>query len=272
MTVGALAITGSAVEDRKLREHAKEIASQEEFCVQVASGLGRRSQRYVPIRSPHGTWELRKLGRGGYHHAVLVVGGSKTPRTFHWSRFRQRFVEGTYGPLPIVCEPAHNYFESAPGRFTPGDTNFTLDGRSFRIPREYRAEPVWPGSMVGYRFDARPPTFHPADRNCAQAECPTVLVAFEQNGGHGIAQHISPAGTPGTGELSGLNRLPGTNEKFVQISGDGKLISAIDCTSDCLHRFSSGDVTFTFRHSRSDLSRWREMQERLIGLHKRFRQ
>ena len=213
-------------------------------------------------------------GRGGYHHAVLVVGDVARPETYHWSYVEHGFVEGTYGPFPIVCRPARDYFDGVPDDGVAGEFEFVLSGTKFNIPSKYQPEAEWPGDMVGYMIRARAPYFEPYDRECTEPACSLVFAAFENQGKpYGILQDSSQWRLDEGTVFAGLHHRFDAHSKmdeYVQIDDTGRIVTAIHCISKCSHHFSHDGVTFSFDHRREDLNEWRAMQSRLIALHATF--
>lgn len=266
-----------AMTSRDLRAQAIAIAAGQPFCVQVARDASdRKGQVYVPVRTADDTSGLHLAGRIAHHHAVLVVGDDAESLTFHWSRVKHRFVEGTYGPFPIVCQPSRRYFDDA-GKIPLHPTyRFSLMGRRFAIPRVYRPRAQWPGSMVGYSVEAEAPNFQPTGAACTQPFCATVYAAFEYDGKpFGMSREVPAQLVEEGGALRGLFRLEsrGAHDlRYVQVDGHGNRIGEVFCVRDCLHRFSRNGMTFSFRHASRDLPAWRTMQDRVVALHTRFEQ
>lgn len=264
---------------QEVRAQALEIAAGDPYCVQVANDIQfvRGAERgYRPVQRSSDIWGLRMVGYGGFHHAVLVVGDSVTPRTFHWSYFKRSFVQGTFGPFPIVCQPSRDYFDHLHSDPADSPVRFILDGRRLSIPRVYRPYAIWPGSFLGYTFHAAAPAFQPVGASCTDFFCGDVWVSFTDSiGPYGLAQAAPAGGIPELGKLDGLLHLPGAKlsyDRYVQVGGDGNVVTSIDCMADCHQAFMHGGLTFSFRHKRADLSEWRAMQQRLIDLHGRFEQ
>ena len=264
---------------RDLRTQARDIAAGKPFCVQVPKVVhrfGRPETRYRAARDFSDTWGLRMRGHGGYHHAVLVVGDVARPETFHWSYVEHGFVEGTYGPFPIVCRPTRDYFDSAPDEGAAGEFEFVLDGTRFNIPLKYQPEAEWPGDLLGYVIRARAPHFEPYDRECAALTCSLIFAAFEHNGKpYGIWQDMAKSWVDEDTAYGGLHhhvdaRSKSKIDEYVQIDDKGRIVTAISCMSRCSHHFSHDGVTFSFDHRREELPEWRAMEGRLIALHATF--
>lgn len=269
----------SAFMSFSLRKQAQEVAEDKPFCVQVPSRAG-----YTAATGIKDTLGLLMKGYGGYHHAVLVVRDVKSPVTYHWSYFRNQFVQGTYGPLPIVCVPSRDYF-SNPVRYSNEDKlTFALHGKIFSIPKVFHPHPAWPGSMVGYGYLATAPSFVPASEACSKRLCNMVHVAFY---GGATAEGWSKQSTTDRriedlGDVHGLMARRRTELRnkhyvyydYIQRSPDGKTSTYITCfdvrTVQCAHLFSEGGLTYSFHHMPDDLPQWRTMQERLINLNRTF--
>lgn len=252
-----------------LRSQAASLAAGGNFCVQVAGEDG-----YVPARGWRDTLGLLMRGHGGLHHAVLVVGDERRPATWHWSYLRNRFVPGTYGPHPVVCRPARDYFVNPARRDDDGALRFALDGRVLSIPRAYHPEPKWPGGMVGYMILATAPSFTPADTMCDRRWCNLVFVAFRGGGSPaGSAALLPRDDLAGRHEsVHGLAHV-GDSGHYLEIADDGEVITHVTCMkggTGCSHMFKSGACVFSFHHAAADLARWRGMQRRLVALHERF--
>ena len=262
---------------RSLRTQAIEIAAGQPFCVQVAQDASDgEGQVYVPVRTPDDTSGLHLAGRDAHHHAVLLVGDGVKPQRFHWSRMEQRFVEGTYGPFPIVCQPSRRYFDTAANTRPDASYRFSLMGRRFAIPRVYRPKARWPGSLVGYSVLAAAPHFQPAGLACSRRDCPTVSAAFEHDGKpFGMIREVPADLVEEGGALRGLFRMrtrDAQDLRYIQVDEQGNRVGEIFCLRDCMHQFSRDGITFGFRHAPGDLPAWREMQDRLVALHARFEQ
>jgi len=249
---------------------AAALAGGRPFCVQVPAGSGYRPAGIGDGPGP------RMWGRGGVHHAVLVIGDARRPETWHWSYLQNRFIEGSYGPHPIVCEPAQDYFRRPPHNAQAGMTAFTLEGRRLAIPAAYRARALWPGSMVGYLIHACPPDFTPAPASCTSTASDLVFVGF--TGGStphglaaGLADRIRAEPIEDREEAPGLLRPPGVRD-YLEFGSDGTVRSYIACDigAQCLHLFSEAGLSYQFRHPRAALPEWRRMQQRLIALHAGF--
>jgi hypothetical protein len=269
-------LTYGATSSARLRAQAIELAAGEPFCVQVPDRLGivrPYGMEYLPAWKFSDTWGLGMIGRGGFHHAVLIVGDPTAPRSFHWSYFKHKFVEGTYGPFPIVCQSALRYFERQDNTADDKKMRFTLAGRTMAIPKQYYPEPQWPGSMVGYSFCASWPLFQPPAESCIGTQRPTVWVAFETDDKpYGLAQVLPPQGLRREKKFDGLIRIatPDQSDEYVEIGPDNKVVTSISCMVDCSHHFSANGLTFSFHHSPAALPQWREMQKRLMDLHTQF--
>lgn len=259
-----------------LRENATELAEGKAFCVQVPSRSniwGRDDIEYRSVRTFGDTWGM--IGSGGFHHAALIIGDPTDPRTFHWSYFKRKFVEGTYGPFPIVCQPALRFFEQNL-KEDHDKSKFTLAGRAMAIPRKYHPKPEWPGNLVGYSIRASAPLFEPFNESCVAIHCPWVWVAFEKEGKpYGFDQVRRGQAVPYGPKFHGLTQVGdrsryGEYDKYVEISPENTVRTAISCIQDCSHEFSSNGLTFRFRHPPAELPHWREMQKRLVALHVQF--
>ena len=249
---------------------AAAIAAGRPFCVQVPGGDDYRPA-HAHDRPGRDMW-----GHGGVHHAVLVVGDARTPETYHWSYLNNRFMEGGYGPFPIVCTPMKDYFRQPPQQAR--GTAFTLLGKRLHIPGAYAARPMWPGDMVGYSLQACAPDFEPGDDSCAGQFWHPVDVAFRggatpQGMAYRVIDSIREEPIAGLGASPGLLRPPGLHE-YVEFGADGAVRTYIGCESavgtECRHVFSHAGITFHFRHPRAALPIWREMHQRLVELHAQF--
>jgi hypothetical protein len=264
-----------------VRKQAQEIAGEKPFCLQV-----RKSAGYMAVTGVKDTLGLLMKGRGGYHHAALVVGDLKAPDTYHWSYFRNEFVQGTYGPLPIVCVPGRNYFSQSIERHHEENLTFALQGKILSIPKVFHPAPLWPGSTVGYYFQATAPLFVPADEICSKRLCNMVHVAFHggatpqgwANGSKADYRIEELGNVHGlkARRFTALRGKPHVTYDYVQRADDGKAVTYVTCFDDptvqCTHLFSERGLTYSFHHMPEDLLQWNIMQERLIDLNKTFEQ
>ncbi|WP_372013647.1 hypothetical protein [Pseudoxanthomonas sp. 10H] len=267
----------------RLRSEAVELAGDQPWCLQVAprgSGLDDPAG-YRPVRGFVDTLGVWMRGRGAYHHAVLVVGDLPQARTWHWSYWKRRFVDGSYGwpQHPVACTPMRDYLHRGAPEPVPERREFWFAGARYSIPRGYRASLVWPSASPGLMFAARAPDFAPAREWCVDRLCNFVSAHPARDGPQVLFDSIEGDGRHTVierGQRAGLEQLLVEDERggrwrvLTARDGAGRVTTAIRCfESDryqCGHSFVRGRWRIRFHHMPADLDRWRQMQDRLAGI------
>lgn len=260
-----------------VRSEANSIAADYPFCIQTA-GISRYREAHSLIHF----FPLFMYGHGGLHHAVLVVGDLRNHKMFHWSYFKNSFVEGAYGPLPIYCHPSPGYLRHFKSNQVEGINAFSLAGVSLRIPDKYRPEPDWPGSAIGFHFFALPPDFLPIDNAATNWNSHYIEVSFSRQPQldtwrtkQGAGYSITPME-----ETFGLRRQFVSHSKyshyeFYAEDTDGRVKTIIACFESmrmpCRHSFERNGWTYTFHHSLTDTEHWERLQGNLVNLVESFR-
>lgn len=264
----------------RLRGEAARLAGGQPWCLQVASHRTDVDDpaRYRPVRGFGDTLGLWMHGRGAYHHAVLVVGHLPAARTFHWSYWKNRFVEGSYGwpQHPVACTPMHDYLRRARSMPLPENREFWFLGTRYSIPPAYRVSLTWPSTAPGLMFAARAPDFAPSREWCEGRLCNFVSVHAAGDAPQALFDSMAGDGRYDVverGQRFGLDyRLAddrrGTRWRFhVARDAEGNETTAISCfesdRSQCGHSFVRGRWRFRFHHMPADLDHWRQMQDRV---------
>lgn len=260
-----------------VRGQSVQIASGQPYCVQAASSRSG----YLPVRSFTDTLGLLMRGHGGYNHAVLIVGTLNSAKAYHWSYWQHRFVEGSYAwpQHPIACKPLPGYLDRAPALPVTGNDDFFFDGTSYSIPREYRANPIWPSDSPNIMFAARSPDFHGRAEWCEDKLCNFVTMArVDESVMEPLEALPSNYMVSEAGSRFGLDYAVAASDHmpdrpwrfYYRKDANGRVTTAIRCfMSDkfqCGHSFIRNGRIYHFRHMPNDTEEWEVLQGRLARL------
>lgn len=271
---------------------AAELAGDEPYCLQVASGRS-------PYRQAGTLLDLSALtmkGRFSRFHALLVVGDPASGAVYNWSYRRLGFEElpasRNRGGFQFVlnCEPQTDFAARLP-LVIPDVTGWTpvhFAGRQYRIPSEFqpRSDGVYARNLV---IGAMAPDFR------ASADAPDSgpnvlhrLVFVSLKPWPGIhdwvildegEEIVSEENWAGLVKQTISRPDPYSNRvRFVARDGEGVYQAVINgCQrttaenpSLCQHRVQRGEALFTFYHSPDDLEDWQALQGRLFALFDSF--
>ncbi len=220
-------------------------------------------------------------GHGGYNHAVLVVGPLLASKTYHWSYWQNRFVEGSYGwpNHPVVCKPMADYLRQASELPATKNNDFFFDGVSYSIPREYRVTVNWPSSSPSITFAARAPDFHGSTEWCEQKLCNFVTIRRLNEPAQALFDALPSGYTiQDISSRYGLDyAIAAADERqdhpwrfYSHKDASGYLTTSIRCfASDefqCGHSFLRDGRSYRFSHMPADTKDWRTLQNRLAAL------
>jgi len=279
---------------------AKVAAGGAPFCIQIADGGD-----YKPARSLSDlSVSTMRADSNGYlrytHHAILAVGTGESPRLFHWSYRKRDFVPGVMnervpgGRPAIVCEVSLAFIENLPRLFPNATASAFIrfgDREAYRIPTTY--QPRWSGGVSRHlTLAAAAPDFAPLKTSLAdlpplersqnsifiQWKNPDWLLAaisspqrgdmVEQTSEFGLRKQLTV-----TYGKDGKKYESYRYSIIADAQADGINTTLLECSAgsdlfppSCRHQFLNGGHQFSFRHSLENVSRWREVQNRLVNL------
>jgi hypothetical protein len=267
----------------RVRTSAEQIAGNEPYCIEVASGEQRR-----PATSPSdfSGYNMRAPHADGAYwgrHAVLAVGAGNSPDVYHWSYTNKAFIAEAYGAPPIYCQP-RRHFATAFTDTPPTDRqSIRIAGMRLSIPLRYR--PHLQGMTLV--FSATAPDFTNVPEVGSQQAIESMIEVSLVDSDRTDAWRGSGTLVEDAGEEHGLRVQtrwsvgPDGQEKtspptfeYYNLSSDNRVATVISCIDkvkwQCMHAFRSGGWTYTFHHSPTDLSQWKTMQDRLVELARSF--
>ena len=261
---------------------AEQIAGNEPYCIDVASGGERKPATSLDDFSGY---NMRAVHSGEMYlgpHAILAVGAGNSPALYHWSHTRKSFITEPSGPQPVYCEARRHFTDTLTNTPAVSPQSIRFGGMRLSAPDRYRLH-ISGATLI---FTAAAPDFEnapPAQSEQAIMSFVEVNIVDSDRTDAWLSRTNSDFIVEDSGEEYGLRaqtrwsvatdgrKKPySPSFEYFNLSDDNRVATVILCLDKvkvpCIHTFRSGGWTYTFHHNPSDLKQWKRMQDKLVEL------